>query len=81
MKKVKKEKQIEDAKLSKLETEIEKHFSTLQRNFNSALIKNEYGGIDRDNRKKEFLRFLRSFNLTGNRSDFNDYDDFLFNQK
>ncbi|MDB2422012.1 restriction endonuclease [Paracoccaceae bacterium] len=39
---------------------IEKHYVTLKRNFGRVYRKNDYGAVELDDRKKEFIRFLES---------------------
>ena len=58
---------------SKIDCEVKEHFVPLERNFNTAFVSDEYGGIQKDNRYKEFKRFLKSRKIID--TDFNRHKE------
>ncbi len=53
-------KKAEEILIPKIRKDIDTYFSALQRNFNNAVVMDEYGGVIKDNKFNEFERFLLS---------------------
>ena len=56
-------KRLEEAKkllIPRIRADIDSYFTALQRNFNNAVVMDEYGGVIKDNKFDEFERFLKS---------------------